>query len=340
MKTPMTKKISAFSLGLVITLAGYVMTTPSHVDAQILPLQVSPARQEIVVEPGSKAGVIVRFFNLSDSPVSGLVKAQDFIVNDSKGTPRILEDGEQVSPRFSGASWFTLPFDRMTVAANNHVQVQATINVPENAAPGGRYIAIYFEPSTAFPTSVNAPQEAGTAVRQRLAALVYIRVSGPITEKALISRIYAPTFLEYGPINIEADVLNKGDYHIHPMGSMTLKNMLNGFVDQKQLDSINIFPDTLRTYSDTLGKKWMFGKYSVEITAAYGSTGQVINRSIDVWVFPWKVALAVLLALLILFYFGRNMYRKLILRSNALQTELRHEHEEIQKLKEQLNQKK
>jgi hypothetical protein len=337
MKTHTFKNIASFTFGLALTFLLHQGAHLSPVDAQGLPLQVAPARQEVTVDPGQKTAVTIRFFNLSDDPTSGFVRIGDFIVNDSKGTPRILENAEQVSPRFSGASWFTLPFDRMSVAANDHVSVQATINVPSDARPGGRYVAIYFEPAANIPSSVATPQEAGAAVRQRLAALVYIRVSGPITEKAIISRLYAPTFLEYGPINIEADVLNKGDYHIHPQGSIALKNMLNGFVDQKQLDSINIFPDTYRTYSDNLGKKWMMGRYTVEVSAAYGSTGQIINRSIDVWVFPWKIALIVLLALIIFLVIGRNMYRKLIVRENQLQSELRKEHAEIQKLKEELN---
>lgn len=340
MKTSTLKNISSYALGLLLTFVIYGLHHPSSANAQSLPLQVAPARQEINLDPGEKSAVTIRFYNLSDFPTSGYIKASDFIVNDAQGTPRILDDAEQLSPRFSGSSWFTLPFDRMTIAANRHVEVQSTIVVPEDARPGGRYVAIYFEPAGSIPTSVTAPQEAGTAVRQRLAALVYIRVNGPITEKALISRLYTPSFLEYGPIDIEADVLNKGDYHIHPQGSVTLKNMFNGFVDQRSLKRINIFPDTFRTYKDTIGKKWMIGRYTVEVAAAYGSTGQVIHRNITVWVFPWKVALAIALALIILMILGKKAYQQLVVRNNTLQKELRHEHEEIQKLKEELASKK
>lgn len=333
------KNIASYIIGLTLTLAIYGLSYPADTEAQFLPLQVAPARQEITIDPGQSAAINVRFFNLAEFPSSGFIRAADFIVADAAGTPRILEDVDQTSPRFSAASWITLPFDRMSVAGNDKVSVQATINVPADARPGGRYVALYFEPGSSIPTSVTAPQEAGASVAQRIAALIYIRVNGPITEKALVSRIFAPTFLEYGPINVEADILNKGDYHISPKGSIALKNALNGFVDQKKLESVNIFPDSLRTYTDEIGTKWMFGKYTVELVAAYGSTGQVITRSIDVWVFPWKVALAVVLALIILYLGGKTLYRRLIIRENMLESEIKKEHEEIKKLREELKQK-
>lgn len=328
------KSVALFSL---LATVYSLIASPAH--AQLLPLQVAPARQEITVDPGQTSAVTVRFFNLAEFPTSGFVRAADFIVTDNGGTPTILEGVSQSSPRFSAAGWVTMPFDQMSIAPNDKVSVQAIINVPADARPGGRYLAIYFEPTGSLPTAVGV-QDAGARVAQRLAALVYIRVNGPVTEKALVTQIFAPNFLEYGPIDVEADILNKGDYHISPQGSMAVKNMIGGFVDQKRLSSANIFPDASRTFNDTLGKKWMFGKYTVEVVAAYGSTGQVIKRSIDVWVFPWKVTLVVVLGLIILIILMKKIYKRLIIKENRMESEIQQDHEEIQKLKEQLDRKR
>ncbi|OGK44350.1 hypothetical protein A2957_00140 [Candidatus Roizmanbacteria bacterium RIFCSPLOWO2_01_FULL_38_11] len=313
------------------------LSTLNVVSAQeSLPLQVAPARQEIELDPGEKTSVVIRFFNLGETPLSGILKAGDFIVNDDKGTPTILETADQASPRFSASKWFTLPYDRMTIAPNDKVGIQAEITVPENARPGGRYVAVYFEPNASIPGSINSPREAGLGVASRIAGLVYIKIRGPITEKALVSGIFAPSFQEYGPIRVQADILNRGDYHIRPRGTFSLRNMLNGLTDQKKIAEQNIFPDASRNYEVLLGKKWMIGKYKVSVSASYGNGGDIIMRSVSVWVFPWKIATAVFLALLILILMMKQVYKNFLYKESHLEEELKKEHEQVEELRQQM----
>jgi hypothetical protein len=182
-------------------------------------LQVSPARHNIEVNPGETVGLDFKFYNLSDKTLSGIVRSSDFIVTDNSGTPQILDKsttGDQLLPRFSGASWITLPFDRLSIAPNDQAQVHLNIKVPSDARPGGRYVAVYFEPSTSTLPNPTSNEQAAAVISQRIAGLIYLRVKGPINEKAYLSRLFGPSFLEYGPINIEAEILNRGDYHIRP----------------------------------------------------------------------------------------------------------------------------
>lgn len=322
----------------ISAIAGIVLllgTASTTVRAQSsIPLQVSPPRQEIVLDPGESSAVNIRFYNLGDAPLTGILKAADFIVEDDQGTPRIIDNPAQASPRFSGSQWFTLPYDRMSIAPNDAVTIQARIAVPQDARPGGRYVAVYFEPTAGIGQSVDTTS---AQIAPRIAGLVYVKVNGPITEKALVSRLFAPTFQEYGPVSIEADILNRGDYHIRPQGSITLQNMMGGLVDQQNLDEVNIFPDAQRSYETELGHKWMIGKYTVTVLATYGTSGQVVQRTIGVWVFPWKATLVVILALAILFYLVRFGYRNIILKENKLSEQLKREHEEVEKLKDELH---
>ncbi|PJE60520.1 hypothetical protein COU86_03915, partial [Candidatus Roizmanbacteria bacterium CG10_big_fil_rev_8_21_14_0_10_36_26] len=118
----------------------------------------------------------------------------------------------------------------MTIAPDDKVTIQASINIPIDAHPGGRYVAIYFEPAGNIPEPVGANEEAGTAVGTRIAGLVYLKVAGAISEKALVSRFFAPSFFEYGPVKVETEILNRGDYHITPRGVISLINMFGGVV--------------------------------------------------------------------------------------------------------------
>jgi hypothetical protein len=107
-----------------------------------VPLTVAPARQELMIKPGEKSAVIVKFLNQGTEPISGILKVADFIVEDAEGSPTFLEGPTQLSPRFSAASWVELPYDQITIAPKDKVLIQAKITAPADAEAGGRYVAI------------------------------------------------------------------------------------------------------------------------------------------------------------------------------------------------------
>lgn len=300
-----------------------------------LPLVVMPARNQIEVTPGEKTAVTISFYNQSDDPVSGFFKTADFIVEDSQGTPRLIENAEDAPTKYSASRWLTLPYDRATLPAHDKVMIQADILVPNDAHPGGRYTAVFFQQGNILPKP-SETEEIGSGTNLRIASLIYIKVKGEITEKALISRFFAPSFFENGPIKIVTDILNRGDYHVAPRVSLTLSNSFGGLVDQKLFKTQNIFPDTSRNYVTELGTKWMAGRYKVNLTGTYGETGQVLTAVSYVWVFPWKVALVVILTIFIMILIVNNLYKNIVVKEASLEEELKKEHEEIEKLKSQL----
>ena len=315
------------------------MLDVTYVSAQALPLQVAPTRQEITVNPGEQSGATVKFFNLGDQPITGIINAVDFVVEGPEGKPRLL-DSTEAPTKYAASNWFDLPYERISIAANDKVTAQIRINVPANANPGGRYVAVYFEPGGEIPKSEGGQRQAGTAISSRLASLVYLKVAGPITENAFISKFLSDGFFEYGPVNISAEILNRGDYHIRPKGVVMLTNMFGGLIAQEKLKEQNIFPDSSRSYNLSIGKKWLAGRYKVELNSSYGDSGRVLNKILYVWVFPWRVALIIMLALLLLFLLGRNIYNKIIVKEALLEKELEEEKEEIEKLRETLRKRK
>ncbi|MFH0852813.1 MAG: hypothetical protein V1853_00165 [bacterium] len=328
---------STFYFLIVFLTFNFLLLTLGQANAQtVLPLIVAPARQQLDIAPGEKSAVIIKFYNSGDLPVSGILKAADFLVTDKEGTPVIVDNPLQSDPKYSASSWFNLPYDRITIAPNDKVTIQANINIPVDAHPGGRYVAIYFEPSGNIPEPVGANEEAGTAVGTRIAGLVYLKVAGEISEKALVSRFFAPSFFEYGPVKVETEILNRGDYHIAPRGVISLINIFGGVVDQQKLATANVFPDASRSFTSELGKKWLMGRYKVNLLASYGNTGQALTSEIYVWVFPWKVATAIVLIIIIFIFLISNFYKKFVTEESHLEEELEKEKEEIEKLKQQL----
>jgi len=317
-----------------------VILSLSPVSAQsILPLTVGPARQQITVNPGEQAAFSIKFYNDSPTPISGMVKVADFVVQDKEGSPRIIEDATQASPRFSASNWIILPYDRMSIPGNDKTIVQASLSVPKDARPGGRYIAVYFEPTTAVPQAV-VDGAAGQGIAPRIASLLYIRVTGPILESAMINNLFTKSFYEYGPIKIDSEILNRGDYHIRPRGVLSLIDPWGGIVEQAPLKEENIFPDAVRSYENNLGSKWMIGRYKITLVASYGEKGQALERSIYFWAFPWKVTSIIALSLIIALLFGRSLYMRLAVKEASLEHMIQTEKEEIEKLKDELKKRK
>ncbi len=327
------KSIIVFILVLGI---GFYALRPNVFAQDVLPLMVMPARTELEVSPGEKTAVTVNFYNKSNNPISGFFKIADFVVLDNKGTPVIVDNFSQVQPRFSASSWMTSTMDRATLPANEKVSFQANIDVPSDAHPGGRYVAIYFEPNSGTLNATGASEEVGTGTSPRIAGLIYIRVKGPINESAIISRFYAPSFLEYGPITVKTDVLNRGDLHIRPRGVVNLTNLFGWLTDQQRFDEQNIFPDTTRTYENQLGSKWMIGRYKVSLDLSYGDQGRGLTSYIYVWVFPWRIAIIIILTLIIIYLFGKHLYKTFVGKETNLEEELKKEKEEIETLKKQI----
>jgi len=134
----------------------------------------------------------------------------------------------------------------------------------------------------------------------QLSTLVYFDVAGPIKESATVSHFTAPGFSEYGPVAITSEVTNNGDTHIKPIGTFTVKNMLGKVIATKEVPAGNIFPGGIsRIYQQTVGKKWMFGKYTATFMASYGRNNNLpLMASVAFWVFPWKIALLILVLII------------------------------------------
>ncbi len=326
------KSIVIFAL--ILSSGGY---TPSVLAQSSAPITVAPARQEITLEPGQTISVAVRFYNQSSSPVAGIVHVSDFIVNDASGTPTIIDSIDQATPKFSASQWFSLLSDRVVILGNSNVIIQAQVRVPLDAHPGGRYVAVYFQPGT--PEVEKGKESASSGVTPRLAGLIYIKVPGTITEQALISRFFAKTFSEYGPVEVTTEITNRGDYHIQPKGLLSMTNMVGGLLAQEKLTDINIFPDASRTFKTSLGSHWMFGRYRIDLSAAYGDHAQALSRFIYVWILPWKIITAVLLTIILSSLLIRSGYRRLIVKESTMEKELDKERQEIEELKSRLKKK-
>ena len=308
----------------------------SKVHAQQINLTVSPPNQELSVRPGEQTRIQIKFINKSDENLSGYIKTADFLVLDKDGSPTLF-DIPKANNRFTASKWLSPSEDRVTIGANEQYVSTVTINVPKDAYPCGRYTSVYFEPATQPLGGKAIKIDTESAVAFRLSSLIYLNVEGECKENAFVSKFSVPKFLEYGPVPIDVEILNRSDYHISPRAAVSLTNILSEKpVDTQVLPLKNIFPDAPRVYKVDVGKKWMIGKYKVMLAGGYGKTGRTLNNITYVFVFPWRVALMIILTLLVLYFLTRSIIERMNAKTTVLEKEIEEEKEEIEKLREAL----
>jgi len=321
-------------IGLTLTALLVLFAVNSVYAQESIPFVVSPARQSINADPGTSVYFQIKFLNQAETSVAGNINVSDFIVKGDSGSP-VLVESDAVSSRFSASEWITLSTDKAIIGPNELYTVQGKVNIPKDVRAGGRYAAIYFEPTGTLPGTGKADvvKEGSMITSSRIVGLVYIRINGPVTEKAFLKRVILPKFIEYGPVKGSLEIANLGDYHITPKASLTLSNMFNKKVAEIDLEDRNIFPDASRIYNFELGNRIMIGRYTLSLISMYGEGGQVLTNTSTFWAFPITMAVVIILGIVIVVLLVTFVWKSIKKNQTKLEQKLESEINEIESLK-------
>ena len=300
-------------------------------------ITVFPAIIDLNVKPDEKTRFLLQFRNGGEIPVAGVIKVADFTVKDKDGTPILLEN-EPEKPIYAASNWIRTDTTQLTIPANDFVAVYFNAAVPEIVKTCGNYALVYFESEATAPLGVSkTTTNSSSAVATKIGALINFTVKEKTCkEGATISNLQYPTLSENGPVKVTFEIINQGDYHIAPVGTVYVANMINSRTDEQIIPEKRIFPGVLKEYQLSLGKKWMLGRYQFVINGKYGLNNLPVTASAYFWVFPWRLAIVILLAIILLTLLGKNYFDQTISKEKHLEEEIVEEKEEIEKLKQQL----
>lgn len=278
-----------------------ILSTIYHLSSTISLAQVVeglsaiPTRLEITVKPNGVSTQIIKVRNESSQEKNVIVSVEDFIVNDDKGTPVIIPSTERDN-RWTASSWIQVSPSSIKLKGGETKSLTLTVMPPINALPGGHYAMVIHSPDN----QVSLLNSNGASVQTKVGTLVYITIPGDIKENAVIKDFTAPKFSEFGPIDFKSIVENLSDIHVKPAGNITITNMigLKSFVQYNKTGT-NIFPLKTREFTDQLSKKFLFGRYKAQLSAVYGTTGQVATAALVFWVIPWRLIILLTLGIAI-----------------------------------------
>lgn len=255
-------------------------------------VSLSPLTFELIANPGETVTNVLKVTNTDAFPVGVVIEVNDFRAIGEEGQVTLEDPSEDLT--YSLARWVTTEPNSFSLDPGEVKSVQFTINVPINAEPGGHYSSVL---ASIRATGANT---GGVSVAQKVGSLLLMNIAGEVREDLRIVELKAPSFSEYGPVDIVARFENNGSVHVKPRGFILIENIFGREVGKLDLPQKNVLPRSIRRVEVPWGDRYMFGKYRATLTAIYGTTNNPISAVTTFWVIPWKIAGAILLGLLIL----------------------------------------
>ena len=293
--TRLLRPLAILALGVVTVAAGAFGGTARAADN--LGYQISPPVTYLTMDPGTSTKATIKVTNLTDQQITLAVTKQNFV---AKGEEGEVELTDAADPTYSLAPYFTLSQNLVDVPPRSTKDVTYSLDVPANAEPGGRYGSINFN---TIPAKLPSGQS-GAAVKQELAALVFLRINGAANEQLKIDSFKTDkSFYEYSPVNFTARVQNLGTVHEKPTGDIVVKNIFGFKIANVKLDEKYIIPGATRQLTATLNKKFLFGPYTAILSLHNGSQ-QLLTAKTSFTVIPYKplIIVIIILALLVFFF--------------------------------------
>ncbi len=295
-------------------------------------LEISPPLVDEQVDPGQSIVIDIRVRNITETEVIANGEIDDFVAGDDEdGQPKILVgDSSEPSP-YTFKPWVS-QIPSLRLAPREIKTAQITINVPQDASPGGHYGVVRF---TAQPVGLD---ETGVSLSASIGTLVLLNVSGDVRIQGSVEQFSISqdgkqgTFFEKGPLDFTERINNTGNVHFKPTGTIKITDTFGKEVASLNVNESggNILPSSIRKFEQTLDKTNMFGRYKAVLSLTYGDN-QTLDSEITFWVVPYKMVLAVLgglILLILIIVFLLKRYRKHVAEEIHREDDIKHGHSE------------
>lgn len=289
-------------------------------------LTISPARMEIVGDPGTTITKDITLLNDTQSTATYYVSYSNFEAQGETGSPLFVE------PKSDLGTWMSAE-ESVTLAPGDSKIVPITINIPEDAYSGGHFAVVFFgsNPNNGGQVSVGA--KTGT--------LVLLSISGDVLEAGGLASFdtkNSQKFYNSLPVSFQFRWKNDGNDRVKPAGSISIRSLF--FIPVSKIDankvSGNILPHSTRlfdidwiknprdnsviksdsfitNYFDEVSYQWKnfaVGPYLAHLDLVYGAEGIHSTKNTIFFVFPWQLLICLFLAFIIILFIGKKLLRK------------------------------
>jgi len=283
-------------------------------------VSISPPVIEIEVDRGSSVERTIEVGNETDKERVYTVGVKKFEMVGEEGNQRFVPAGED---GFDLTSWIKYKENKIIVPPKSSRKFVFTIDVPENADPGGHYASIYF--SAGRPTMEN-DSNSKVGVEAQINSLLLVRVSGDMIEKADIESFEIKggnILINRLPVVFVWRMRNTGNVHVRAQGNIEIRNMFGKRVELLDANPKNyrVLPGSTRRMESWWGNSsystdshtgdffqevkrefdsFAVGKYNAKMDIVYGKgNGNFLSREISFWIIPWRAILLLAIGIII-----------------------------------------
>ncbi len=164
-------------------------------------LTISPAIQELKLEPGSVSKGTFNVINQGTEPFSFKVYATPYSVTGEDYTP----DYNILPGAPTPITWFKFSVPASVVAPGQSVTESYTVTVPKNIQEGGYY-------SVGFAETLNPKVQQGVTINERVGTLFFIQVGNNVVKKGDLIN-WKSKFLQEPPLSSSFKLTNSGSIY-------------------------------------------------------------------------------------------------------------------------------
>ncbi len=265
-------------------------------------LRVSPIRTDVTADPGETKTVKITVTNPTANEVRVSPVQNDFVAEDEDGNAALILEEDEYAPNHS-LKRFLRPLESVNIPAGESRVIDALIEVPGNAEPGGYFGAVRFAPTD--------PDTGGQVnMSTSVASLILLRVNGDAPERLNLTDfevqqvgVNKTFFTNPDNMSVLTRFINEGDVQLAPIGKISITKGDSivheiDFNDKEQRDMV--LPDSARRWSIPITAVDGFGKYTLNGTFTYGQTNQTVEVTKSFWMIPLGMIIAAVVALVVL----------------------------------------
>jgi len=299
--------------------------------SQAKALSVSPAVMDFDLDPGTQKSGKISLYNDTNNPHTYSINTQRFKAGGEDGAPDILDE-ETDNVVNDLKDWIKFPRDqKITLQPGELKDFNFNIEVPVNAEPGGHYAVVFFSISS------DVEEGSGIGLGAKLGVLVMVNISGEIKEGSNIeSFTIKNSFISHLPAEMTLRIKNSGTNYFRPKGNVTIRNIFGKEVTKIPCNpkASAVLPNSIRRidtwwvkddksiddkgFISGISNEWKnfgFGYYTATAYVTYGTKDVKLEpMTVSFWVIPWRICLATLLGLAVL-YGIIYLYNKAIISS-------------------------
>jgi hypothetical protein len=289
-------KFFAFIVALVMAIG--IFTNSAYATTT---LQVSPILLKYELDPGAKVNKTITATNKGDSTISITTDISDYTVNEN-GVPQFVKPSRNP---LSAGNWMKVDTKGFVLKPGESKDVDLSIDVPKSATSGGHYGAVLF-----MLGGIDAQTgQVQVGVVGRMAALSLVTIKGPVNKKGYLDNLSVPLFSNAHPVPIELTYSNKGNVHLSTRGTLVVKNWLGTKVKSIPIPESYVMPGSKKTVKTAMRSSSLIGFYKMELSLKEKSIKNLPGPAYFI-VFPWTIALGVILIVASIFLLGKRQGKK------------------------------